>query len=102
MYVFIQEHYIYVSLTCILNIFIIFIRILGNLPNTYAFTKALAEGLVVEAMQTIPAIIIRPSIGKYDLHNRIFRKIYLSFITRKFNIKLRINFLLFLYESYYS
>ncbi|XP_026472331.1 putative fatty acyl-CoA reductase CG5065 [Ctenocephalides felis] len=37
-------------------------KILGNLPNTYAFTKALAEGLVVEAMQTIPAIIIRPSI----------------------------------------
>ncbi|XP_076618338.1 fatty acyl-CoA reductase 1-like [Colletes latitarsis] len=37
-------------------------KILGNYPNTYAFTKALSEGLVEEAMQQIPAIILRPSI----------------------------------------
>jgi fatty acyl-CoA reductase len=37
-------------------------KILGNLPNTYAFTKALSEGLVEEAMQHIPAVILRPSI----------------------------------------
>ncbi|XP_012263918.2 putative fatty acyl-CoA reductase CG5065 isoform X2 [Athalia rosae] len=37
-------------------------KILGNLPNTYAFTKALSEGLVEEAMPHIPAIILRPSI----------------------------------------
>nr|QGV11526.1 FAR9 [Tetrastichus brontispae] len=37
-------------------------KILGDLPNTYAFTKALSEGLVEEAMPEIPAIILRPSI----------------------------------------
>ncbi|XP_033179622.1 putative fatty acyl-CoA reductase CG5065 isoform X2 [Bombus vosnesenskii] len=37
-------------------------KILGHLPNTYAFTKALSEGLVEEAMPHIPAIILRPSI----------------------------------------
>ncbi|XP_076643125.1 putative fatty acyl-CoA reductase CG5065 [Halictus rubicundus] len=37
-------------------------KILGDLPNTYAFTKALSEGLVEEAMPHIPAIILRPSI----------------------------------------
>ena len=34
-------------------------KILGDLPNTYAFTKALSEGLVEEAMKDIPAIILR-------------------------------------------
>lgn len=34
-------------------------KILGGLPNTYAFTKALSEGLVEEAMPHIPAIILR-------------------------------------------
>ncbi|KAG7214156.1 hypothetical protein KM043_001507 [Ampulex compressa] len=37
-------------------------KILGHYPNTYAFTKALAESLVEEAMAHIPAIILRPSI----------------------------------------
>ncbi|XP_046616963.1 putative fatty acyl-CoA reductase CG5065 [Neodiprion virginianus] len=37
-------------------------KILGDLPNTYAFTKALSEGLVEEAMPHIPAVILRPSI----------------------------------------
>lgn len=37
-------------------------KILGHLPNTYAFTKALSEGVVEEAMPHIPAIILRPSI----------------------------------------
>lgn len=34
-------------------------KILGDLPNTYAFTKALSEGLVEEVMNDIPAIILR-------------------------------------------
>lgn len=34
-------------------------KILGHLPNTYAFTKALSESLVEEAMPHIPAIILR-------------------------------------------
>lgn len=39
-------------------------KILGTLPNSYAFTKALAEALVNEACekQNLPAMILRPSI----------------------------------------
>uniref|UniRef100_A0A1B0CFB4 Fatty acyl-CoA reductase n=1 Tax=Lutzomyia longipalpis TaxID=7200 RepID=A0A1B0CFB4_LUTLO len=37
-------------------------KILGTLPNTYAFTKALGEGLVVETMDELPSVILRPSI----------------------------------------
>ncbi|XP_012344100.1 putative fatty acyl-CoA reductase CG5065 isoform X1 [Apis florea] len=37
-------------------------KILAHFPNTYAFTKALSESLVEEAMPHIPAIILRPSI----------------------------------------
>lgn len=40
-------------------------RILGDLPNTYAFTKALGEGLAVEQLDNLPLIVLRPSIGKY-------------------------------------
>jgi fatty acyl-CoA reductase len=36
-------------------------KILGTYPNSYAFTKALAEALVEEASKEIPAIITRPS-----------------------------------------
>lgn len=36
--------------------------ILGDLPNTYAFTKALSEGIVVKAFNDIPSMIVRPSI----------------------------------------
>jgi hypothetical protein len=37
--------------------------LLGDSPNTYTFSKALAEALVVEKMGTVPAIIVRPSVG---------------------------------------
>lgn len=39
-------------------------KILGKLPNSYAFTKALAEALVNEACEkhNLPAMILRPSI----------------------------------------
>ncbi|KDR11035.1 Putative fatty acyl-CoA reductase [Zootermopsis nevadensis] len=37
-------------------------KILGNIPNTYAYTKALSEGLVAEQMDKLPTIILRPSI----------------------------------------
>jgi len=39
-------------------------QIIQTLPNTYAFTKALAEALVNEAVekQNLPAMILRPSI----------------------------------------
>lgn len=34
-------------------------KILGSYPNTYAFTKALAEGLVEESFPHIPSMILR-------------------------------------------
>ncbi|GLH03062.1 Fatty acyl-CoA reductase [Gryllus bimaculatus] len=37
-------------------------KILGDLPNTYAFTKALGEGLVNEQMNKLPIMILRPSV----------------------------------------
>lgn len=37
-------------------------RILGDFPNTYAFTKCLSEALVVEQMDKMPVLILRPSI----------------------------------------
>ncbi|XP_057664141.1 putative fatty acyl-CoA reductase CG5065 [Diorhabda carinulata] len=37
-------------------------KILGDIPNTYAFTKALGESLVADQMDNLPAIILRPSI----------------------------------------
>ncbi|KAJ9578556.1 hypothetical protein L9F63_005285, partial [Diploptera punctata] len=37
-------------------------KILGDLPNTYAFTKALSEGLVAEQIDNLPVVILRPSI----------------------------------------
>ncbi|XP_060808997.1 putative fatty acyl-CoA reductase CG5065 [Amyelois transitella] len=37
-------------------------KLLHNFPNSYAFTKALGEALVVEAMSSVPAAVLRPSI----------------------------------------
>ncbi|XP_017475765.1 PREDICTED: fatty acyl-CoA reductase 1 isoform X2 [Rhagoletis zephyria] len=37
-------------------------KILGDIPNTYAYTKSLAEALVVEKFNELPAVILRPSI----------------------------------------
>lgn len=37
-------------------------RLLGNRPNTYTFTKALAESLIMKEKGDVPVAIIRPSI----------------------------------------
>ena len=37
---------------------------LGKWPNTYTFTKAIAEHVVVENIDCIPAVIFRPSISE--------------------------------------
>ncbi|KAF0294751.1 putative fatty acyl-CoA reductase [Amphibalanus amphitrite] len=37
-------------------------RLLGNRPNTYTFTKALAESLIVSEKGNLPVTIVRPSI----------------------------------------
>ncbi len=36
--------------------------LLGDYPNTYTFTKGLAEYLIMEERENIPVIIVRPSI----------------------------------------
>lgn len=38
-----------------------------NHPNTYTFTKALAEQVVNDFKNKIPVVIYRPSIGKYNI-----------------------------------
>ena len=36
--------------------------IIGNHPNTYTFTKALAEGMLAKTSKDLPVAIVRPSI----------------------------------------
>ena len=38
-------------------------RIIGKRPNTYTFTKALAEHVLVKEAASLPVTIVRPSIG---------------------------------------
>jgi len=42
-------------------------KILGTHPNTYTFTKALAEHEVAEAASKFPVAIVRPSMSKSSL-----------------------------------
>lgn len=37
---------------------------IGNHPNTYTFTKQLAENLIQKEMTGMPAGIVRPSVSK--------------------------------------
>lgn len=41
-------------------------RLIGNKPNTYTFTKALAEEILVQNSGNLPVAIVRPSIGRYQ------------------------------------
>lgn len=41
-------------------------------PNTYTFTKQLAENLVIKEMAGFPAAIVRPSVGSYNSNSNIF------------------------------
>lgn len=45
--------------------------ILESYPNTYSYTKALSEGLVNEASEHIPTLIVRPSIIIPILHEPV-------------------------------
>jgi nucleoside-diphosphate-sugar epimerase len=40
-----------------------FSRLLGKMPNTYAFTKAVAEHVVKDYTKDLPVAIFRPAIG---------------------------------------
>lgn len=62
------NEYIY-KLICLMSINLLNFRILGNLPNTYIFSKSLAEHVVKDLGQNLPIVIIRPSIGKKQVKN---------------------------------
>lgn len=52
-----------------LNIFKIYLdshtfRILDKYPNTYTFSKNLAEAIVAEYCEDIPTVLFRPAVGK--------------------------------------
>jgi len=38
-------------------------RCLNNFPNTYIYSKNLAEAIIAEYSSSLPCAIIRPSIG---------------------------------------
>lgn len=52
-----------------------FCRILGDIPNTYAFTKALGEALVIDEMDNLPVVVLRPSVGEFFIPQKILKKI---------------------------
>ena len=51
-------------------------RLQGKHPNTYTLTKAMAEWVVAEQADDLPAAIVRPSIGKNNIFS--FKASYLS------------------------
>ena len=40
-------------------------RILDYQPNTYTFSKALAENIIHDAKDEIPVIVFRPAVGGF-------------------------------------
>lgn len=44
-------------------------EIIGRHPNTYTFTKQLAETIIHNEMANLPVGIVRPSVGKYFMRN---------------------------------
>lgn len=46
-------------------------RIIGFQPNTYTFTKALAENVINDSRHEIPVMIFRPAVGKHKGQQRI-------------------------------
>lgn len=56
--------------------------LIGKRPNTYTFTKALAEHMLLKEAGNLPVAIVRPSIGNIFYFPRIFviSYIYIYFI----------------------
>lgn len=44
---------------------IITFSLLGGYPNTYVYTKSIAEDIVKNEGKDLPVAVIRPSIGKH-------------------------------------
>jgi nucleoside-diphosphate-sugar epimerase len=53
--------------------------VIGNWPNTYTFTKAVAEDMIKEEARGLPVGILRPSIGKYNTSNGHFYILKVAF-----------------------
>lgn len=53
------------QLILILSVILCF-RIIKGWPNTYTFTKALAEKMLLQQRDGLPIVIVRPSIGKFN------------------------------------
>lgn len=51
-----------------------FRRIIKGWPNTYTFTKALAEKMLLQQGDGLPIVIVRPSIGKLLYTPRVIIK----------------------------
>lgn len=49
----------------ITTLFLTFLRIIGDLPNTYSFTKSLAEDAIRREAQDLPILVFRPTVGTY-------------------------------------
>lgn len=59
-----------INFACFLNINIKFYlqltpSLIGRRPNTYTFTKALTEHMLLKQAGNLPVAIVRPSIGKW-------------------------------------
>lgn len=55
-------------------------KLIGRRPNTYTFTKALAEHMLMNEGGNLPVAIVRPSIGKKYFKLKIKKKILLSLV----------------------
>jgi Male sterility protein. len=44
---------------------------MNNMPNTYIFTKSMAEHVVKDLCGDIPTVIFRPSIGELTINEHI-------------------------------
>lgn len=52
-------------------------KMLNTHPNTYTFSKQIAENLIVREMSGMPVGIVRPSIGEYFIM-KLKEKVYFS------------------------
>lgn len=47
------------------NMHTIVCRYIGEMPNTYVFSKKLAEQVIGDYSESLPCVLLRPSIGAY-------------------------------------
>lgn len=52
--------------------------LIGKRPNTYTFTKALTEQMLLEEAKNLPVAIVRPSIGLYSQLQKHFPRLQMA------------------------